>query len=71
MLENAIDIGADISAHIEMMAQLGMPNCEIIRATQHLEHCYAGCYAKALNKAKARCWNRTDSNQHAYVKAMR
>ena len=42
-----IDIGTNYSRHQEIMAHFGIPNEEIIAATQFTSICYAACYAKA------------------------
>ena len=42
-----IDIGTNNSGHQEIMAHFGIPNGEIIAATQSASICYAPCYAIA------------------------
>ena len=39
------DIGTDESAHLEIISQSGIPNGEIIAATQSTSICYATRYA--------------------------
>ena len=39
------DIGTNESAHLEIISQSGIPNGEIIAATQSASICYAPCYA--------------------------
>ena len=41
------DIGTNESAHLEIISQSGIPNGEIIAATQSASICYAPCYAIA------------------------
>jgi hypothetical protein len=42
-----IDIGTNNSGHQEMMTHFGIPNGELIAATQPSSICYAPCYAIA------------------------
>ena len=42
------DIGTNESAHLEIISQSGIPNGEIIAATQPRSICYAPCYAMRL-----------------------
>ena len=46
-----IDIGTNYSRHQEIMAHFGIPNEEIIAATQSSSICYATCYAIVPMKA--------------------
>ena len=39
------DIGTNHSGHQEIMAHFGIPNGELIAATQSNSICYAPCYA--------------------------
>ena len=41
------DMGTNESAHLEIISQSGIPNGEIIAATQSASICYAPCYAIA------------------------
>ena len=41
------DIGTNESAHLEIISQSGIPNGELIAATQPSSICYATCYAIA------------------------
>ena len=45
------DIGTNESAHLEIISQSGIPNGEIIAATQSASICYAPCYAIAPTNA--------------------
>ena len=45
------DIGTNYSIHREIMTHLGIPNGEIIAATQSSSICYAPCYAIELMNA--------------------
>ena len=42
------DIGTNNSGHQEIMAHFGIPNRELIAATQPNSICYAPCYAIRL-----------------------
>ena len=43
-----IDIGTNNSGHLEIMTHFGIPNGELIAATQFTLVCYATCYAMRL-----------------------
>ena len=45
------DMGTNESAHLEIISQSGIPNGEIIAATQSASICYAPCYAIELMNA--------------------
>ena len=58
------DIGTHEPAHMEIMVAFGYPNGEIIRVTQSLKFCYAGCYARLffVNKKRRKCYTETRYN---------
>ena len=45
------DMGTNESAHLEIISQSGIPNGELIAATQPSSICYATCYAMSLMNA--------------------
>ena len=45
ILASTIDKGTNSAAHIEIISPSGIPNGEIIAATQSASICYAPCYA--------------------------
>ncbi len=59
------DIGTNESAHLEIISQSGIPNGEIIAATQSSSFCYAGRHASSLESKKTYRWNRIDSQRYA------
>ena len=45
------DVGTNESARLKIISQSGMPNGEIVTATQPTALCYATCYAMRLMNA--------------------
>ena len=48
---HTIDIGTNNSGHPEIMTHFGIPNGELVAATQSSSICYATCYAIVPMKA--------------------
>jgi hypothetical protein len=55
------NICENIFDHLETSSSFGIPDGEMIRATQSLKLCYASCHTDLSNKANARRQNRLDS----------